>query len=262
MKKRMLLVANWKMNVVSEGDAVNLFNSIKNVIGRISTIEMIVCPPSMYINQLVAQITNEHYNVGAQNASIDESGNITGETSISMVKNADAKYIILGHSDRAHLETRTDVARKITSALENELTPIICIGELEREKNWKKDLALQVRESFNRVPKKNPENLVISYEPVWAIYSDKKNPASSSEYNEAMDVIKKELQKIFKTLKAVESMRFIYGGSLDDKNIEEYIKSTGVDGFMIGRVAHDPRILMTMFRLIEEELGKRELNRE
>ena len=88
MKKRMLLVANWKMNVVSEPDAINLFNSIKNVIGRISTIEMTVCPPHMYLNQLVAEITNEHYNVGAQDAFPDESGNRTGETSVAMVKNA------------------------------------------------------------------------------------------------------------------------------------------------------------------------------
>ncbi len=211
MKKRILLVANWKMNVTSEKDAVNLFNSIKNVIARISMIEMIVCPPHMYLNQVAEQVINEHYNVGAQDASPDESGNRTGETSMLMVKNAKAKYVILGHSERSHLEDRGDISRKLTSALENEIIPIVCVGELERNKDWKKDLAQQLKDSFNRVPKKNPENIVIAYEPVWAIYNDKKNPATPAQYNEAIEVIKKELQKIFKTLKAVESMRFIYG---------------------------------------------------
>ncbi len=258
MKKRILLVANWKMNVVSESEAVNLFNSIKNVIARNTSIEMIVCPPHMYLNQVAGQVTADHYNVGAQDAFPDESGNRTGETSIAMVKNADAKYVILGHSERSHLEDRSDVAQKITATLEKEITPIICVGETQRDKNWKKEITQQLRDSFNRVPKKNPENIVIAYEPVWAIYSDKKNPATSVQYNEAMEVIKKELQKLFKTAKAVDSMRFIYGGSLDDKNIEEYLKNTDVDGFLVGRVSHDPRVLMTMFRLIEEGIDNRE----
>jgi len=259
MKKRMLLVANWKMNVVSEKEAVNLFNSIKNVIGRISTIEMIVCPPHMYLNQVAGEVTTEHYNVGAQDAFPDESGNRTGETSVAMVKNAGAKYVILGHSERSHLEDRGDIARKLTAVLENEMKPILCVGETQRDKNWKKELAQQLKDSFNRVPKKFADQIVIAYEPSWAISGDKKNPATSTQYNEAMEVIKKELQKIFKTLKAVESMKFIYGGSLDDKNIEEYLKNTDVEGFLVRRVAHDPRILMTMFRLIEDDIEKKAL---
>lgn len=253
----MLLVANWKMNVTSESDAVNLFNSIKNVIARITSLEMIVCPPHMYLNQVGAQVISDHYNIGAQDAFPDDSGNRTGETSIEMVKNAGAQYIIVGHSERSHLEDRTDVARKIMAILEKEMTAIVCVGETQRDKDWKKELAAQVKESFNRVSKKNPERIVVAYEPVWAIYSDKKNPATSDQYNEAMDVIKKELQKSFKTLKALESIRFIYGGSLDDKNIEDYLKNTDVDGFLVGRVAHDPRILMTMFRLIDEGIENR-----
>ena len=69
---------------------------------------------------------------------------------------------------------------------------------------------------------------------------------------EALEVIKKELQKMFKTAKAVDDMRFLYGGSLDDKNIEDFLKNASVDGFLVGRVSHDPRVLMTMFRLIED----------
>lgn len=257
MKKRMLLVANWKMNVVSEPAAKNLFNSIKNVIARVSSIEMIVCPPHMYLNQVAGEVINDHYNVGAQDAFPEDTGHRTSETSIAMVKNAGAKYVILGHSERSHLEDRIDVARKITAVIENELTPIVCIGEKQRDKDWKKDLALQTKESFNRVPKKFADKIVVAYTPAWAISQDKKNPATSGEYNEAMEVIKKELQKVFKTLKAADSIKYIYGGSLDDKNIEEYLKSTDVEGFMVGRVAHDPRILMTMFRLITEGVENR-----
>ncbi len=242
MKKRILLVANWKMNTVSEKDAINLFNSIKNVLVRNTTTKMVVCPPHMYLNQLKKEVISKHYTVGAQDAFPDEIANRTGENSIAMIKNAGAEYAIVGHSDRAHLEDRSDVARKITALMENDIKPIICFGETQRDKNWKKELVAQVKESFNRVPKKNPENIVIAYCPAWAISGDKKNPATSVQYNEAMEIIKKELQKLFKTLKAVESMTYIYGGSLDDKNIEEYLKNTDVEGFMVGRVSHDPRI--------------------
>ncbi len=258
MKKRILLVANWKMNTVSEKDAISLFNSIKNVLTRNTTAKMVVCPPAMYLNQLKREVISPHYTVGAQDAFPDEAANRTGETSFAMIKSAGAEYVILGHSDRAHLEDRADVARKVTAALESEVNPIICVGEVQRDKNWKKELITQLKESFNRVPKKNPEKITIAYCPVWAISGDKKNPATSAQYNEAMDIIKKELQKLFKTLKAVEAMTFIYGGSLDDKNIEDYLKNTDVQGFMVGRVSHDPRILMTMFRLIDEGVYLRE----
>lgn len=259
MNKRILLVANWKMNVVSEKEAVDLFSSIKNVLARNTTTEMIVCPPHIYLNQVGKEVISDHYNIGAQDAFPIEVGNYTSETSISMVKDANAKYIILGHSERSHLETHSDVSSKVTAALANDVMPIICIGEKEHGKNWKKEIAQQLKDVFNRVPKSNPEKIVIAYEPMWAIYGDKKNPATSVQYNEAIDVIKKEIHKLFKTLKAVESMRFIYGGSLDDKNIEEFMKNTDVDGFMVGRVSHDPRILMTIFRLITEgvELRKK-----
>ena len=257
MKKRILLVANWKTIVKTEEDALNLFNSIKNVLVRNSTTEMIVCPPSIYLNQIGKEVISDHYNLGAQDAYPDDIGNRTGEVTMSMIKDAGAKYVILGNSERSHLEDRHDIAYKVTAALENEIQPIICVGEKQRDKDWKKELIAQVRESFYRVSKKNPENIVIVYEPEWAIYSDKKNPATSVQYNEAMEVIKKELHKLFKTLKAVESIKFLYGGSLDDKNIEDYLKNTNVDGFMVGRVAHDPRILMTMFRLISEGLDLR-----
>lgn len=257
-KKRKLIVANWKMNVVTEKDAVNLFNSIKAVMARLRNIEMVVCPPPMYVNQVAQQVVNDYYTVGAQDAYPDEAGSQTGATSVQMVKNAGAKYVLLGHSDRRHFEDRTDIAKKITAVLENEMKPIICIGEVERDKNWKKELAEQIKDSFYRVPKKYADQMVIAYEPVWAISSDKKNPASTDQYNEAIDHIKKELQKIFKTLKAVEQITFIYGGSLDDKNIEEYLRHTDVDGFLVGRVSHDPRIMMTMFRLIDEDIENKE----
>ena len=258
MKKRILLVANWKTIVKTETDALNLFNSIKNVLVRNNTTEMIVCPPSIYLNQIGREVISDHYNIGAQDAYPDEVGNRTGEVTMAMIRDAGAKYVILGNSERTHLEDRHDIAYKVTYALEHEIQPIICIGEKQRDKDWKKDLVTQVRESFYRVSKKNPERIVIAYEPQWAIYNDKKNPATAAQYNEAMEIIKKELHKLFKTIKAVESIRFIYGGSLDDKNIEEYLKDTDVDGFLVGRVAHDPRILMTMFRLISEGIGLRE----
>ncbi len=255
-KPKKMIVANWKMNVTSEKDAVGLFNSIKNVVSKLDYTQMICCPPHMYVNQVAKQANHKNYRVGGQDAYPEESGSRTGETSVLMMKNAGAEYVILGHSERRHLETKSDVARKVTAVLEHDMSPIICIGEETRDKNWKKTLQQQLKDVFNRVPKKNPENIIIAYEPIWAISSDKKNPATSTEYMEALEVIKKELQKIFKTATAVSKIRFLYGGSLDDKNIEDFLKNADVDGFLVGRVSHDPRILMTMFRLVEDHVHK------
>ncbi len=255
-KSRKMIVANWKMNVTSQKDAESLFLSIRNVVARLEHTHMVCCPPHMYVNQVAQHVQGPWYGVGGQDAHPDESGSRTGETSVLMMKNAGAEYVILGHSERRHLETKLDVSRKVTAVLEHEMKPIICIGEEQRDKNWKKELQKQVKEVFNRVPKKNPENILIAYEPIWAISGDKKNPATSTEYMEALTIIKKELQKIFKTVAAVEKIKFLYGGSLDDKNIEDFLKNAEVDGFLVGRVSHDPRILMTMFRLIEDHVSK------
>lgn len=252
--KKKLLVANWKMNVTSEKDAVNLFLSIKNVVSRLDHTHMICCPPHMYLNQVAGEVDAKNYTVGAQDAYAEESGSRTGETSVLMVKNAGASHVILGHSERRHLETKLDVARKVAAVLDHGMKPIICIGEEIRDKNWKKELRQQIRDVFDRVPKKEPEKVIIAYEPVWAISADKKNPATSVQYNESMEVIKEELKKIWRSQKAVDQMTFLYGGSLDDKNIEEFLKNTDTDGFLVGRVSHDPRILITMFRLIENHM--------
>lgn len=261
-KNKKLIVANWKMNVVSEKDAENLFLSIKNVVPKLDYVKMVTCPPHMYVSQVAALVDHPNYRVGGQDAYPEESGSRTGETSVLMMKNAGAEYIILGHSERRHLETKLDVARKISAVLEHEMTPIICIGEESRDKTWKKQLQKQLQDVFTRVPKKNPENIIIAYEPIWAISSDKKSPASAAECMEALEVIKAELLKIFKTAKAVSAIRFLYGGSLDDKNIEEFLKETDVDGFLIGRVSLDPRILMTMFRLVDDHVYQSSLKKE
>jgi triosephosphate isomerase (TIM) len=254
--KNKLIVANWKMNITSEKDAENLFLSLRNVVAKLDYTRMITCPPHIYLNQVAQHVNHKNYRVGAQDAYPEESGSRTGETSVLMVKNAGAEFVILGHSERRHMESRLDISRKVTAVLEHEMVPIICIGEESRDKNWKKDLAQQVNDVFNRVPKKNPENIMIAYEPVWAISGDKKTPATSVQYMEALDVIKKEIQKIFKSVKSTEKMKFLYGGSLDDKNIEDFLRNAEVDGFLVGRVSHDPRVLMTMFRLIEDHIQK------
>lgn len=255
-KQKKLVVANWKMNVTSEKEAEGLFLSIKNVVAKLEYTRMVACPPHMYIEQVARLADHPQYRVGGQDAYPEESGSRTGEVSVLMMKNAGAEYVILGHSERRHLETKSDIARKVIAVLEHDMTPIICIGEEQRDRNWKKELRTQLKDVFHRVPKKEPERIILAYEPIWAISSEKKNPATAAEYMEALEVIKEELQKIFKTVRAVEQIRFLYGGSLDDKNIEEFLRYAEVDGFLIGRVSHDPRILMTMFRLIEDAVYK------
>ena len=231
--KYMYFIANWKMF----GDLSTL-NSLHNVIKFFKSfkknkfIKIVYCPPSTLIQQMSTKFNNTHIEVGAQNCHESESyGAFTGSINSSMFKNVGAKYIIIGHSEiRRTGETDRLINLKIKVALKSGLKVILCIGETLKEKKkkiTKKVLSKQIKLGLNEV--KNKNNIMIAYEPVWAI-----GTGLIPKSNELLDTIKFIKKK-------TNNCKVLYGGSVNPKNIRELKPLNNIDGYLIGGASQDSK---------------------
>lgn len=212
----MLLACNWKMNPAPKGfDAPDSVYHAENVI---------VFPAYTDIGGCVWL----KIKTGAQFASTEPNGARTGDVSMQMIKDMGCEYVLCGHSERRkyHGETDEDVAAQAAAALKLGLTPIVCIGETDEEKSSGKMLEVLTKQ-IKHLPK--DQNVIIAYEPVWAIGTGK--IPSTSDVAEAAAVIKKEYGSDVKVL---------YGGSLDDKNCKELLSTEGIGGALIGGASLKP----------------------
>lgn len=242
MPRKRYFWGNWKMHF-SPSEAINFTNNLinelekfnvdffnKNVVG--------IAPPftNLYpISQLI-QHKNFHYlKLSAQNMCWERKGAFTGEVSGEWFKDVSCEYVILGHSERRWILGETDemVNKKIKMALELSLKPIICIGEKleEREKNLTNTiLDKQLHNALYEVPENRLANIIIAYEPVWAIGTGK-NATPKEEY-EAHLYIRNWLREKYPLVS--EDIPVIYGGSVNPSNAQDLIKVENVDGFLIG----------------------------
>jgi len=233
MKK--LIVANWKMNPQSLLEAKKLFNSIKNRIKKNSALlkktEIIICPPFVYLAPLSKLLQPTTYNLqpklGAQDLFWAKMGAFTGEISPMMLKNLGVEYVIVGHSERRHILKETDemIAKKLEAAIKNKLKPILCIGETEKERKSGKTFQVlknQLKKALKSTSnvKLQTSNLIIAYEPVWAIGTG--NPCKPEDAKEVLIFLKKLTQP-----------SILYGGSVNSQNAKDYIE-VGFDGLLVG----------------------------
>ncbi|MEK7113432.1 MAG: triose-phosphate isomerase [Patescibacteria group bacterium] len=234
MKK--IVVGNWKMNPSSLKEAENLFEKIVKLMPRLKNTEVVVCPPVLFIEEL--EEISKKIKIGAQNVSSEKEGSYTGEVSAKMLKNMRVKHVIVGHSERRKIgETDIDVNRKIKATLSSSLVPVLCIGEEVRDEDNKyfDFIKTQLRDSLENISKSDITKIIVAYEPVWAIGTGA-SAATATEFFEMGIFIKKVLSDKF-GLKVVSKIRIIYGGSVDEKNAEEFIKIGKADGFLIGRAS-------------------------
>ncbi|MCL5407378.1 MAG: triose-phosphate isomerase [Patescibacteria group bacterium] len=243
--RRPLIVGNWKMNTTLS-DAVVLANSVKRAAEDLDSVEIVLCPPFVWLVPLAENLENAPKNLtlGAQNMWFADSGAMTGEISPIMIKDL-VKYVILGHSERrSHFgESNALINDKIHAAFTHGLTPIVCVGELKKlqeEKrgrgrpnrtDTKSDVNHQLEEALKGVSKEKAEKIIVAYEPVWAIGT---GHAATGGY--AATVIEK-LRQVFakKYSKSLsERVRILYGGSVDSKNVQEFMYQPEIDGVLAG----------------------------
>lgn len=229
--RRTLIMGNWKMNG-SKGSIAELMAGVATY-EPVNNVEMAVCAPAIYLDY-VKSVAGD-VSVGAQDVSIHDSGAYTGETAVSMLKEIGCQYTLVGHSERRqyHQESNELVAKKAHQAMNNGLTPVICIGETleEREQERTEDvLAEQLQAVFDEIPADKLEGAVIAYEPVWAIGT---GLAATAEQVQAVHAfIRDQLTKCRENL--AKSALILYGGSLKPANAKEILSLDDVDGGLIG----------------------------
>ena len=208
--------------------------------------EIVICPPSIYLESFVNNLQTKTVSIGAQNILWENKGSYTGEISAPMVKNLKANYVIIGHSERRKYFGETDekVNLRVKSALKNGLTPVVCIGETKDEKNMDQTMDViirQIREGLGDMSRTQLEKIVFAYEPVWAVGSDK--IPSSNEIMGAKLLIKKILTERYGP-KYVEKVRILYGGSVKPNLVKQVCIEPEMDGVLVGRDSLAPHSLI------------------
>ncbi len=232
MARKPFIAGNWKMNMTAESGK-ELIAQLKPLIKE-AKCNVALCVPAILIPAMVKAAKGSKIKIGAQNVHWAKSGAYTGEISADMLKEYGVKYVIIGHSERRQYfgETNETVNKRTLLALENELTPIVCVGEtlLERENGQtEKVLLKQLTEGLKGV--EDVTKLVIAYEPVWAIGTGK--TATDEQAQETIKYIRKTLGKLF-GVKNANRVIIQYGGSMNAKNCKGLMAQPDIDGGLIG----------------------------
>lgn len=238
-----LIVANWKMNPANRKEARRLFRAVKKGVKKTKNAEVVACLPFVYLPML------KGLSLGAQDIFYEKQGAFTGEVSPLMLTDLEVKYVIVGHSERRMYFGETDeiINKKIKAALSAKLKPIFCVGEsigedkaIILEKQITKGLKSISNATLRGVrlasSKFQISNLIIAYEPVWAIGTG--NNCSVDETMSSMLLIRKIISKLYGK-KSASAAKVIYGGSVDSENADSYLHETGIDGLLVGVASLD-----------------------
>ncbi len=232
--RKPIIAGNWKMNKTS-AEAVKFIDDIKDAVSG-TDVEAVVCAPFTALKDLKKASEGTNIKIGAQNMHFEENGAYTGEISASMLNEIGVDYVIIGHSERRQYFNETDetVNKKIKKAFESGITPIFCVGETleERESGKTKDIVKgQIEKGLKGLSKENAKEIVVAYEPIWAIGTGK--TASSKDANEVISYIREILKDIFSE-EVSEEVRIQYGGSVKPSNVEEIMNESDIDGALVG----------------------------
>lgn len=228
-----IIAGNWKMNNTIAG-GLKLVEDIKSH-DLDKNVEAVLCVPFTDIKSVKEAIKATDIKIGAQNMHWEESGAYTGEISPIMLKELKVDYVILGHSERRQYFNETDetVNKKMKSALKHGIKPIICVGETLEEREASKEQEVvknQIIKGFKDIDKKDIENIVIAYEPIWAIGTGK--TASADDANNMIAFIREVIGQLYGDLKDI--IRIQYGGSVKPENISELMNKSDIDGALVG----------------------------
>ena len=240
--RKKFIAGNWKMNK-TPADGVSLVADIVAAVGKQSDVDVVVCPPFTGLESAGKALDGSNIKLGAQNMHFEASGAFTGEVSAAMLRSIFATHVILGHSERRTFFGENDeiVNKKVLAALKNQLRPIFCIGETlaERESGATlKVVQTQVERGLEGVSKELATNVVVAYEPVWAIGTGK--VATTEQAQEVHAFIRGLLVKLFGDAVA-QKVRILYGGSMKPSNAPELLAQKDIDGGLIGGASLESR---------------------
>ena len=238
--RQKVIAGNWKMNM-HPGEAIEFITNLTPLVKDTKN-EVILCVPyiDLFYSILTAQGTN--IKIGAQNMHYEESGAYTGEISGKMLKAINVEYVIIGHSERRKYFYETDeiVNKKVKSAFKYGLKPIVCVGEtLEQKEEGKAEEVIQkqVDDVLEGLTNEQVENLIIAYEPIWAIGTGK--AATSEDANNGAKQIRNEIAKNYGQ-ETASKVIILYGGSVNETNAKELFEMSDIDGGLVGKASLNP----------------------
>lgn len=232
--RKPIIVGNWKMNCTIP-DALDLVKSLKMMVSEAKGREIVVAPPFTALSPVARALVGSNMTLAAQNLHWEDKGAFTGEVSAGMLLAAGCDYVIVGHSERRQLFAETDdwINRKVAAALSAGLIPIFCVGETLAEREGGETFSVierQLTAGLKDVSISDSDDLVVAYEPVWAIGTGK--TATPKQAQEVHSHIRELLKKIFN--EAAENIRILYGGSVKPENIDELMTEPDIDGALVG----------------------------
>lgn len=241
--RRKIIAANWKMNM-TVGEAGAFLETFLLEIGSEKRVDIVVVPPFTALAKVSERLSNvQTVKLGAQNMHWEKGGAFTGEISAAMLRELFVRHVVLGHSERRTLFGETDeiVNKKVRAALEASLKPIVCIGETLEERDAGQVEAVlerQIRGSLAGLGPKELSEIVVAYEPVWAIGTGR--TATPEQAQEAHAFVRAKIAEISDAGTA-DRLRIQYGGSVKPANTAELMKQPDIDGALVGGASLDPR---------------------
>jgi len=229
------IAGNWKMyNTTKQAEA--LVSELKDLLKNVDNTEVVIAPPFTSLSCMSNLISDSHIKLSAQDVYWEKSGAFTGEVSPEMLKDVGCEYVIVGHSERRGLFHETDetVNKKIHVLLAVGLKPILCIGETLEERDKSETLTVvkrQLEECLNNVVSGQLKDIVIAYEPIWAIGTGR--AATPEQAEEVHKVLRESLRDSF-GLEPASDMRLIYGGSVKPENVDSLMDQNNIDGALVG----------------------------
>jgi triosephosphate isomerase len=245
--RKPIIAGNWKMHKTLS-EAVSFIEEVKRAVPSAEKVDSVVCAPALFLERLVEATKGTDLKIGAQNMHFEDSGAFTGEISPVALKDLGVTYVIIGHSERREMFAETDetVNKKVIAAFKHGLVPIVCCGEtLEERESGKTNevVAAQVEKALEGLTAEQAKQVVIAYEPIWAIGTGKSSTAEDA--NEVCGHIRSVIAKKF-SQDVADAIRIQYGGSVKPNNIQEFLAQEHIDGALVGGASLEPQSFLQL----------------
>jgi triosephosphate isomerase (TIM) len=257
--RKLLIAGNWKMNLTIAESSL-LVHRLNERIQVHRDIEIVLAPSLLAIQPLSLEIDRRKFRLAAQNAYFKDEGAYTGEVSFTMLRDL-VHYVIIGHSERRIYfhETLEVVRDKVAAAVRNHVTPLLCIGETDQERKageTKQVIHDQLTTALSNLTADDIENMIIAYEPVWAISTFGGMLAKPHEVEEVMKLIRYEIEELYGR-EVAQTVRLLYGGSVDEQVIRGYLEIEDCDGALVGGASLNyhkfSAIIDSAYRMLREQ---------
>ncbi|MFH1769141.1 MAG: triose-phosphate isomerase [Parcubacteria group bacterium] len=250
-----IIIANWKANLGSLDEARGLFEAENKASGEYPSVETVICPPFVFIEELSGMAVDTGLAVlGAQDVSQEASGPHTGEVTVEMLKGFGVKYVLVGHSDRRSLgDTDEVINKKIKLLIEADITPVLLVGEEEKNDAISQDtLVDQLSRGLEGLAKEQVKKVILTYEPVWAISTSKDAEADTSEGAvSAIKMMQDILVKLF-NFDLDDMPKILYGGSVKETNVGDFMAKSEIAGAVVGGASLRPEEFKNILKITNE----------